>query len=105
MRVRSSSAICLACLLALTLAVRAVESADKSNPNVILILSDDMGYSDLPKFEESEIPTPAIDRLAEEGTLFANAYVRSSEIRVRSVRSGTEIRDGDPGRSPNLEEC
>ncbi len=34
-----------------------------------------MGYSDLPKFGESEIPTPAIDRIAEEGTLFTNAYV------------------------------
>ena len=44
-------------------------------PNVILILSDDMGYPDLPKFGKSEIPTPAIDRLAGEGTLFTDAYV------------------------------
>ncbi|MGY8696275.1 MAG: sulfatase family protein, partial [Verrucomicrobiia bacterium] len=34
-----------------------------------------MGYSDLPKFGESEIPTPNIDRLANEGTLFTEAYV------------------------------
>ncbi|MCP4785967.1 MAG: sulfatase-like hydrolase/transferase [Fuerstiella sp.] len=38
-------------------------------------MADDMGYSDLPKFGKSEIPTPAIDRLAEEGTLFTDAYV------------------------------
>jgi arylsulfatase A-like enzyme len=44
-------------------------------PNVVLILSDDMGYSDLPKFGKSEIPTPSIDRLADEGTLFTSAYV------------------------------
>ncbi|MBT3482074.1 MAG: sulfatase-like hydrolase/transferase [Opitutales bacterium] len=46
-----------------------------AKPNVVLILSDDMGYSDLPKFGKSEIPTPNIDRLANEGTLFTNAYV------------------------------
>jgi arylsulfatase A-like enzyme len=46
-----------------------------TGPNVILIFSDDMGYSDLPKFGKSEIPTPNIDRLAKEGTLFTDAYV------------------------------
>lgn len=50
-------------------------STKPSAPNVVLIFSDDMGYSDLPKFGMSEIPTPNIDRLAEEGTLFTNAYV------------------------------
>ncbi|MFT4692838.1 MAG: arylsulfatase A-like enzyme [Limisphaerales bacterium] len=34
-----------------------------------------MGYSDLPKFGKSEIPTPNLDRLAQEGTLFTDAYV------------------------------
>ena len=53
----------------------AKEPAKQSGPNVILILSDDMGYSDLPKFGKSEIPTPNIDRLANEGTLFTDAYV------------------------------
>jgi len=49
--------------------VKAKEPAKQSRSNVILILSDDMGYSDLPKFGKSEIPTPNIDRLAKEGTL------------------------------------
>jgi len=43
----------------------AKEPAKQSRPNVILILSDDMGYSDLPKFGISEVPTPNIDRLAD----------------------------------------
>ena len=46
-----------------------------AQPNIVLIMSDDMGYSDLPKFGKSEIPTPNIDRLAKEGTLFTDAYV------------------------------
>ncbi len=44
-------------------------------PNIVVILTDDMGYSDLPVFGESEIPTPNIDRLAEEGIKLTNAYV------------------------------
>ena len=48
---------------------------DQKKLNVVLIMSDDMGYSDLPKFGKSEIPTPNIDRLAKEGTLFTDAYV------------------------------
>ena len=55
--------------------LQAQEPANTSRPNVVLILSDDMGYSDLPKFGKSEIPTPNIDRLAKEGTLFTDAYV------------------------------
>ena len=55
--------------------VTGASSVKPSGPNVVLILSDDMGYSDLPKFGKSEIPTPNIDRLAKEGTLFTDAYV------------------------------
>jgi len=34
-----------------------------------------MGYADLKAFGDSEIPTPHIDRLCNEGTRFTNAYV------------------------------
>lgn len=44
-----------------------------NRPNVILILVDDMGYSDLGAYG-SEISTPNIDRLAFEGVRFTNAY-------------------------------
>ncbi len=43
--------------------------------NIIWVISDDMGYSDVPRFGNSNIPTPALDRLAEQGTLFRQAYV------------------------------
>ncbi len=45
----------------------------KSLPNVILILVDDMGFSDLGAYG-SEIATPNIDRLALGGVRFTNAY-------------------------------
>ena len=40
-----------------------------TKPNILLVLVDDMGYSDLGCFG-GEINTPNIDRLASEGVLF-----------------------------------
>ena len=42
-------------------------------PNIVLILADDMGFSDIGCFG-SEIDTPHIDRLAREGIRFTNFY-------------------------------
>lgn len=46
-------------------------------PNVIFILIDDMGYSDLSAYGELPVKTPHIDRLAREGIRFTNFYVAS----------------------------
>lgn len=45
----------------------------RSLPNIVLILADDMGYSDLGCYG-GEIATPHLDRLAAEGLRFAQAY-------------------------------
>jgi arylsulfatase len=42
-------------------------------PNIILILADDMGFSDLGCYG-SEISTPNLDRLAAEGVPFSSMY-------------------------------
>ena len=46
------------------------------NPNVIVIMADDLGYADLSflKQSPSDVETPSLDRLAKEGTYFSNAY-------------------------------
>lgn len=49
-------------------------AAAQAKPNIVLIISDDLGYSDLPRFGRSEIPTPHLDRLAAAGTVFTQAY-------------------------------
>jgi arylsulfatase A-like enzyme len=46
-----------------------------AKPNIVLIISDDLGYADLPRFGRSEIQTPNLDRLAGAGTVFTQAYV------------------------------
>ena len=48
-------------------------SSGGKRPNILLILADDMGYSDLGCFG-SEINTPNLDHLAYEGTRFSQFY-------------------------------
>ena len=49
----------------------------KQPPNIVFILSDDLGWGDLACYGNKEIKTPNIDRLAREGLLFTNFYVNS----------------------------
>ncbi len=49
------------------------EKTTVSKPNIIVILGDDIGYSDIGPFG-SEIQTPNLDRLADEGISFSNFY-------------------------------
>lgn len=44
-------------------------------PNIVLVLSDDLGYGDPGCYNpDSQIPTPSIDRLAKEGVRFTDAH-------------------------------
>lgn len=73
-------------------------AAQKQNrPNVIVILSDDMGYSDLGCFG-SEIHTPNLDKLASQGLRFTQFYntPRSSPTRA-SLLTGLYPHQADMG--------
>lgn len=58
----------------LSIAILGME-AHAETPNIILILADDLGYSDLGCFGAKDIRTPHIDQLAKDGTRFADFYV------------------------------
>lgn len=59
-------------------------------PNVVIILADDLGYSDLSSFG-SEIKTPHIDSLAHQGTRFTNYHTPGTCSPTRSeLMSGTD---------------
>ena len=64
-------------LFPLTLTITAFlflsSSAQEKRPNIILIMSDDMGYSDIGTYG-SEIETPNLDRLAEGGLKYTQFY-------------------------------
>jgi arylsulfatase len=61
----------LSLFLAVCIAASAAEPAKR--PNILLILADDLGYSDLGCYG-GEIPTPNLDRLAAEGLRFSQFY-------------------------------
>ena len=69
---------CFAVFLILIVAVCPTVHADQSSiprPNVVLILTDDMGYADVVPFGSSEIDTPNLTRLAQQGTRLTDCYV------------------------------
>lgn len=49
-----------------------------NRPNIIFIFADDLGWGDLSCYGNRRIKTPALDALAETGTLFTNFYVAGS---------------------------
>src|SRR4030095_16717624 len=49
-------------------------SVASSRPNVILIMTDDMGYADLGSYGGKDIKTPILDRLASDGVSLTDAY-------------------------------
>jgi len=46
----------------------------QSNPNVILVLADDLGYGDLSCYGNEDINTPYLEELAESGVRFTQNY-------------------------------
>ncbi|MEP2777205.1 MAG: arylsulfatase [Luteolibacter sp.] len=50
-----------------------IATAEESKPNIVIIMADDMGYSDIGCYG-GEIATPNIDKLAEEGIRFRQFY-------------------------------
>lgn len=52
--------------------------AQAQKPNVIVIMADDLGYGDVGCYGTKEIPTPNIDRLAQEGIRFTSGYCSAS---------------------------
>ena len=64
----------VALLLASPAALPAAEPAKPSaKPNIVIILADDMGYSD-PGYMGGEARTPNLDRLSKEGVTFLNCF-------------------------------
>ncbi len=88
-----------------TTATQPVTAASGNKPNVILIVSDDFGYGDAGCYlggEARGMPTPNIDRLAEEGMMFTSFYAQPSCTPGRAAMQTGRIprpRSGDGQRS------
>jgi len=55
-----------------------VAEIDAEQPNLVLIIADDLGYADVGFNGCEDIPTPSIDRIATGGVRFSNAYVTAA---------------------------
>jgi hypothetical protein len=73
---------CLAALAAINLGTinpcHANNVTDEAYPNIVLIMTDDQGYSDIGCFGARGFETPHLDRLAAQGRRFTDFYVAAS---------------------------
>ncbi|MBX2821981.1 MAG: arylsulfatase [Rhodothermaceae bacterium] len=106
--------VCLALLGACQVPAPSEQSPEE-RPNIVLIYADDLGYGDLSSYGATQVQTPAIDQLAEEGILFTDAHAPSATCTPSRYalltgeyawrREGTGIARGDasmiiePGRA------
>jgi arylsulfatase A-like enzyme len=65
----------IAVLLTIVTVARQTGTGQSQRTNILLIVSDDLGYADIGVYGGKDIPTPNIDRIAKEGVRFTNAYV------------------------------
>ena len=80
-------------------------NSPETRPNIIWILADDLGYGDLGSYGQEQIQTPHLDRMAEEGMRFTEAYAGftvcapSRSVLMTGQHTGhTRVRrNGSPG--------
>jgi arylsulfatase A-like enzyme len=71
--------VTLLSVLAFTFVPGAIaQAADATKPNIVFILADDSGIGEFGCYGGEVIPTPNIDRLAQEGMRFTRAYSGSA---------------------------
>lgn len=82
MRFNKTAVIGLVCAVWVTVEMVPIQAAEQ--PNILLIVADDVGYTDFGCFG-SEIETPNIDALASRGVVFSNFHTSVSCSPTRSM--------------------
>ena len=92
-------------MLAAVLLQLGVEAAPvEGKPNVLLIMSDYMGYRDIEPYGADDVRTPELSRLASEGVKMSNFYSASPvcgparAVPRRACRPSGERPPGSAGR-------
>ena len=98
----------LATLIGVPLRVQAADK-DARPPNVVLIIADDMAWTDYGFMGHPQIRTPRLDRLASQSLLFRRGYVTSSlcSPSLASILTGRyphqhKITSNDPPLPPGV---
>lgn len=107
MSVQSSRAGLLICGASLVCLYSAARSEAAERPNIVFILADDLGWTDLGCYGSTFYETPAIDKLAHRGMRFTQAYTACpvcsptrSSIMTGKYPVRTGITDYIPGQHP-----
>ncbi len=86
-------------------------SSKKANnqPNIILILADDLGYSDLSMNGSDLYETPNIDKLASQSVIFSQAYASHptclpSRLAIQTGKYPSRLQVVNHSHKPNLQE-
>ncbi|WP_442508012.1 sulfatase family protein [Novipirellula sp. SH528] len=94
-------------LLTLLLVIATATTGNSKPPNIVLILSDDQGYTDYGFMGHEDIETPNLDQLAKESTLFRRGYVPTALCRpaLSTLITGlyshqNKTTGNDPARTP-----
>src|SRR4029077_9501875 len=71
--------------------------AQSQRPNIIYIMTDDMGYGDLSGYGRKDYLTPNLDKLASQGMKFVNAYAAAP---LCTPTRAAFMTGRDPARTP-----
>lgn len=77
-RLRASRVTAVVCSVALVAPMLHAQASGNTRPNVIVIMTDDMGYGDLPSYGGKDIKAPNIDGLARAGVRFTQFYANAT---------------------------
>src|SRR6187551_424132 len=100
------------CLIPISLLIFCLVSIEglAQRPNIIYIMTDDMGYGDLSCYGQVNYKTPNLDKLASQGVKFVNAYAAApvcTPTRVAFMTgrypARTPVGLMEPLRSPKLD--
>jgi arylsulfatase A-like enzyme len=76
---RTTGCLAAATVLSDCKSLKAAAARMQRHPNIVFILADDMGYGDIQALNpQSTIPTPGLNKLAEEGLVFTDAHSGSA---------------------------
>lgn len=96
--------------LVLALAWRSLCCGADALPNVVLIMADDLGWKDLHCYGNELVDTPHIDRLAQQGMLFTDAYSAApvctptrAAMMTGESPARLNITNHAPGHPPNFQ--
>ena len=70
--------------------------AGRTKPNVVIIFLDDSGYADFSPYNQDGVPTPNVQKLADEGVVYKNFYVPQA---ICSASRAALMTGSYPGRT------